>query len=104
MISASMVDLVSWRECGPSVAPWSLLNGHVDVFGIKYLAVAVAVEHYDVFHQITGEVVGKGQRGSSSLADVELIKWNRATGVDLPYPTLYIRERPYVIFLRPSVR
>lgn len=96
--------LVDWKRCGPAKDPKSILRGAVALFGKSFVATAVGVEFYDIPCALTGDVKGKGQRGATPLADVELIKWNRVSDALGCYETIFIEERPYVVFIRPELR
>jgi hypothetical protein len=99
-----ITPLVSWKTCGPTQDPKSILRGNVALFGLRFLATALGVELYDIPCPVSGTVRGHGQRGTTSLADIELIKWQRAAEASGCYDTIHIEGRPYVVFLRPMTR
>lgn len=99
------LPVIQWMSCGPDKDPKSILRGETAFFGMPYVAIAIAVEYYDIHHPATGKVCSIGQRGTTSTADIELIKWDRAANAMAAgtYETLKIESRPYVVFLRPRL-
>lgn len=93
--------LIAWKPKGPKESPRSILEGSFVLFGLPYEAVAIEVqEEYvpDFFGRDQGEYA---QSGVNVKADAELYRWRKLKGAKGPYPTLFITNRRYVLFLHP---
>lgn len=102
MTIMSFPECLRWSQAGGSSWPTSILKTTVHLFGLEFEATAIQVEQV-VFQDTATGRNAVAQRGVSAIADLELIKWNRATEIVGAYQELMIDGRPYVVFLRPRI-